>query len=188
MQSRRCCDRYAQDETANLTYMCSYGYTCPTHQISSLETKYSARISAGGQNPICKMRSKCGQRNRTSSPKTGHFRMHLRDTYAGTFSVGPRPGHANYPPVTRIDHISRLAAMGIWLHRACSVWRPGGTFTHGQPCQVKVNFQKARKRYLPLLASSRHITIPFWGKLIQGQKTYKAKNRPRAPVSSPCPG
>ena len=84
-----------------------------------------------------------------------------------------------------IDHISRLAAMGIWLHRACSVWRPGGTFTHGQPCQVKVNFQKARKRYLPLLASSRHITIPFWGKLIRGQKTYKAKNRPRAPVSSP---
>jgi hypothetical protein len=100
MQSRRCCDRYAQDETANLTYMCSYGYTCPTHQISSLETKYSARISAGGQNPICKMRSKCGQRNRTSSPKTGHFRMHLRDTYAGTFSVGPRPGHANCERVT----------------------------------------------------------------------------------------
>ena len=95
MESRRCCDRYAQDETANLTYMCSYGYTCPTPQISSLETKYSARISAGGQNPICKMRWKCGHNNAANAKFLRQTYMHLRDTYAGTFSVGPRPGHAN---------------------------------------------------------------------------------------------
>ena len=161
MESRRCCDRYAQDETANLTYMCSYGYTVPMHQISSLETKYSARISAGGGIGFWSTRCKCRHNNAANAKFLRQTYMHLRDTYAETFSVGPRPGHANYPRVTRIDHISRLAAMGIWLHRACSVWRPGGTFTHVQPCQVKVNFQKARKRYLPLLASSRHITIPF---------------------------
>ena len=186
MQSRRCCDRYAQDETANLTYMCSYGYTCPTHQISSLETKYSARISAGGEIGFWSTRCKCGHNNAANAKFLRQTYMHLRDTYAGTFSVGPRPGHANYPPVTRIDHISKLAAMGIWLHRACSVWRPGGPSHMVNLVKSRSTFKRLGSDTCLYCEQSSHYHS-FWGNLIRGQKTYKAKNSARVALSSPCP-
>ena len=92
-------------------------------------------------------------------PKMCQTCMHPRDTYAETFSVGPRPGHANYPPVTRIDHISRLAAMGIWLHRACRCGARAG------PSHM-VNLVKSRSTFKRLGSDTclywrAVVTLPF---------------------------
>jgi hypothetical protein len=159
MESSRCCGRYAQDETANLTYMCSYGYTVPMHQISSLETKYSARISAGGQIEFWSTRWKCGQRNRTSSPKTGHFRMHLRDTYAGTFSVGPRPGHAN------CERVSVQTTFRGWPPWEYGYTAPAACGARAGPSHM-VNLVKSRSTFKRLGSDTclywrAVVTLPF---------------------------
>ena len=171
MESRRCCDRYAQDETANLTYMCSYGYTVPMHQISSLEPHFS-----GGANRVLhlamEMRPKKPDivtKNRTlSHAPPGHLCGDIL-CWAEARSRELPPGHA-YRPHFEVGRHGNMATPR--LQRVA----PGRDLHTWSTLSSQGQLSKGSEAILAFIGEQSSHYHSFWGKLIRGQKTYKAKN------------